>query len=421
MHPIRKILKLAIPLILSTISISILQFVDRMVLSWHSIQEVAAAMPAGALHFALASIIFGSCSFVGTFVSQYIGAKTPHKVGIILGQANIFSLLGSLLFLLFIPLAPYFFQLFNHSVTVLNHEIVYFQILCWTTLPLCICGTWAGFLTGTGRTWPVMIANAVMAIVNIILTPWWVFGGLGIPELGIEGAAWATVVSQCVGALLHLYFAYQAPKVEQYKLKYAFSFEWKIFKYFCFFALPSGFHLLLEIIGFTLFMLFLGNLGDINQAASNLAFQITMFNFMPTIGIGIAISILVGQSMGSNKIELAQTYIRYGRNITLVYTCTFAALYVIIPEMFIFPFEVGSKDPNFPEIYQKTKTLLLFLAAFSIADGLQIIYASALKGAGDTHFVMKFLSLASIFVLILPTYYLVNIAQWSLYLSLIHI
>jgi MATE family multidrug resistance protein len=161
-------------------------------------------------------------------------------------------------------------------------------------------------------------------------------------------------------------------------------------------------------------MLFLGNLGDINQAASNLAFQITMFNFMPTIGIGIAISILVGQSMGSNKIELAQTYIRYGRNITLVYTCTFAALYVIIPEMFIFPFEVGSNDPNFPEIYQKTKTLLLFLAAFSIADGLQIIYASALKGAGDTHFVMKFLSLTSIFVLILPTYYLVNIANWSL-------
>ena len=88
----REVLRVAVPLILSTGAWSILLFVDRMFLSWHSPESIAAALPAGMASFALSCLFIGIAAYVNTFVAQYQGANQNLKVGSIVWQGIYLSL-----------------------------------------------------------------------------------------------------------------------------------------------------------------------------------------------------------------------------------------------------------------------------------------------------------------------------------------
>ncbi len=111
----REVLILATPLILSTASWSVQHFVDRMFLSWYSSEALAAAMPAGMLHFSMVSIFMGTVGYVGTFVAQYHGASMYHRIGPAIWQSIYISLVGGLLLLCAIPFAEPVFRLIGHS------------------------------------------------------------------------------------------------------------------------------------------------------------------------------------------------------------------------------------------------------------------------------------------------------------------
>ena len=82
----KDLLWIAYPLILSTSAFTIQVFVDRMFLSWYSPQALAAALPTGVLSFNIVSFFMGTSQYVGTFVAQFVGAKSPEKIGKILWQ-----------------------------------------------------------------------------------------------------------------------------------------------------------------------------------------------------------------------------------------------------------------------------------------------------------------------------------------------
>ena len=81
-------LALALPLVISTASWTLMNFVDRMFLLWHSPGAMAAAMPAGMLHFTMICFPLGVASYVNTFVAQYHGAGRPERIGTALWQGT---------------------------------------------------------------------------------------------------------------------------------------------------------------------------------------------------------------------------------------------------------------------------------------------------------------------------------------------
>ena len=93
----KDLLWIAYPLILSTSAFTIQVFVDRMFLSWYSPQALAAALPTGVLSFNIVSFFMGTSQYVGTFVAQYVGAKSPEKIGNILWQGIYFSAIGGVI------------------------------------------------------------------------------------------------------------------------------------------------------------------------------------------------------------------------------------------------------------------------------------------------------------------------------------
>ena len=181
----RRLLRVAGPLILSTASNSIQNFVDRMFVSWHSSEAMAASMPAGILNWTVVSLFVGIAGYVTTFVAQYFGAKRPHMIGPVVWQGAYVAIAGGLANLLLVPAARPIFALIGHAPVVRELEIVYFQTLCYGAAFSIGSSAFSGFFSGRGRVWPVMWINAAVTAVHCLLNYLLVFGKAGLPELGL--------------------------------------------------------------------------------------------------------------------------------------------------------------------------------------------------------------------------------------------
>jgi MATE family multidrug resistance protein len=413
----REVLVVAIPLILSTASWSVQHFVDRMFLTWYSPEAIAAALPAGMLHFSMVSIFMGTAGYVSTFVAQYYGAGRYERIGPALWQGVYMSLIGGLLILIAIPFAGPVFRLVGHSPQVQQHEVEYFRILCLGGGFYIASYALSGFFSGRGKTWPVMWVNVFTTAVNLILDYALIFGHWGFPELGIKGAGIATVAAGGFSFGLFLVILAGGTTNRTYHTLKGWRLNSALFVRLLRFGFPSGVQFFLEMTGFTGFILIVGRLGTASLAATNIAFNINTLAFMPMIGFGIAISVLVGQYLGAEKPGLAQTAAYSGFHMTLGYMIVIGAAYVLVPDIFIAPFAHQADPGSFGEIYRYSVVLLRFVAVYSIFDAMNIIFCSAIKGAGDTRYVMFVTVILSVFVLIIPVYVAVEILEVGLMIS----
>ncbi|VBB43150.1 MATE efflux family protein (modular protein) [uncultured Desulfatiglans sp.] len=400
----REVLKIAIPLILSTGAWSIQHFVDRMFLSWYSPEAIAAAMPAGMLNFALLSIFIGTVSYVSTFVAQYHGAGRHREIGPVLWQGMYVSLFGGLCMLCLIPLAGSIFALVGHDAPVQKNEVDYFVILSIGGFPAIATHALSGFFSGVARPWPIMWVTMASTALNLILDYLFIFGRAGLPEMGMRGAALATVLAAVFSLVVMLLLAWRAANDTRYHTLKGWRPDGALMRRLLRFGFPSGMQFFLDMSGFTGFILLVGRLGTLPLAATNIAFNINTLAFMPMIGCGITVSVLVGQHLGRNAPELAEKATWSAFHITFAYMASIAAAYVLIPEVFVAPFAPADDPQAFEAIFHLAVILLRFVALYSIFDTLSIVFASAVKGAGDTRFVMLIIAAFSGLILLGPAY-----------------
>jgi MATE family multidrug resistance protein len=410
----RQLLAIATPLILSTGAWSVQHFVDRMFLSWYSPEAIAAAMPSGMVSFAVMSFFLGTATYVSTFVAQYYGAKRFSRIGPVLWQGVYIALIGGLVQICLIPFADAIFSFVGHDPLVQRNEVQYFQILCFGGFPFVASAALSGFFSGRGKPWAVMWVNTCATIVNLVLDYALIFGVWGFPELGIKGAAIATVLSGAFSFGVYLVLISRKIYNERYHALKGWRPEGELFVRLLRFGFPSGVQFFLEMVGFTVFILLIGRLGTNALASTNIAFNINTLAFMPMIGCGIAVSVLVGQYLGANKPALAQRSTYSGFHMTFLYMVTIAAAYVVVPNIFVAPFAAKANPEGMAEIYHLAVILLRFVAVYSVFDTMNIIFASAIKGAGDTRFVMFMILIISALILVLPAYIAIVILDCGL-------
>ncbi|MHB9027564.1 MAG: MATE family efflux transporter [Candidatus Latescibacterota bacterium] len=413
----REVLVVAFPLILSTGSWSLQHFVDRMFLTWYSPEAIAAAMPAGIVNFAVMSLFIGTASYVSTFVAQYYGAEQEQRIGPVMWQGIYLSALGGLVVLALIPLAGPFFRFVGHPEAVQQYEIVYFQILCFGGITAIGSAALSGFFSGRGETFPVMWINILGTAVNLVFDYLLIFGNFGFPRWGVPGAAFATVLSSVVTFFLFFFLATRGKYEQRFRTKSARRLDFPLLRRILRFGLPNGVQFFTDVAGFAVFLLLIGRLGTVELAATNIAFNINSLAFMPMIGIGIAVSILVGQSLGKNEVEDAERAAWSGFHITFLYMGTIALLYFVAPDLFLDPFAAGTEGASFVSIHALAVTLLRFVAFYSVFDTMNIVFAAAIKGAGDTRFVMYMLFALSAGVLVIPSYLAIIVFEAGVYIG----
>ena len=399
----REVLKIAFPIIISTGSWGIQLFVDRMFLTWYSPHALAASVPAGMLNFTLMGLFIGTANYVSTFVAQYYGAGMKNRIGPSIWQGLYLALLAGIALIPFIILADRIFDLVGHEPTVSRMEAEYFRILCFGAAPVVAAASISGFFSGRGKTWALMWISLSANSVNIVLDYALIFGNWGFPRWGIQGAGTATLISNCVAAVISLLILMRPSFRKEFATLGGWRFDQDLFRRLMRYGLPNGFQYMLELVGFTTFIFLIGRLGTLHLAASNIAFNINTLAFMPMLGFGIAISVMVGQRLGENRPEVAVYSTWSAFHLTFVYMGIVSVCYVLFPKVFLLPFSFGANPDEFAQLSRMVVVLLRFVALYSIFDTMNIVFASAIRGAGDTRFVL----VASVFfswgIMVIPS------------------
>lgn len=384
----RDVLVLALPLVISTMSWTVMNFIDRMYLLWYSTESMAAALPSGMLHFTMICFPLGLASYANTFVAQYYGAGRPDRIGLAVWQGIWIGLAVTPLFLLAIPLAPTLFQWTGHEPRLVHLETVYFQVLAYGAGAGVLAGAQATFFTGRGQTWVVMVVDSTGALVNIVLDYAWIFGHWGLPAAGIEGAAWATVVGQWSKVLLY-FVLMETPGNRRTYFSQGRHLDWNLLGRLLRYGGPNGLQYLFDVAAFSLFLLVMGKLGKQAMAATTLAFNVNSIAFVPMLGLGMAVATMVGQQLGRNRPDLATRATWTSVCLAFAYTGMMGLLYLFTPDLLMMGYAAGASPQEFAALRSTVVLLLEFVAAYCMFDAMNIVFVGALKGAGDTRFVLR--------------------------------
>ncbi len=411
----REVLIVALPMVISCLSWTVMTFVDRIFLNMLSPTAMAASFSASTIWFSLTCLPLGVCAYANSFVSQYNGDKQFDQIGPSVWQAIWVALILTPFLLLANPLAPSFFAIAGHDPAIQLEEVRYFQALNWGAGGMLVAQAAATFYSGRGKTGVVMLVDSFFAGLNVVLDYVWIFGYFGFPEAGSAGAGYATAVAMWLKALVYVLLLVQrAHRGEfgtgQWQLNMARW--WKLWYY----GGPSGLQMVLDVIGFTSFVVLVSRLGKIEAAATTMAFSVSTLAFMPIWGFGMAAGILVGQHLGEDNPKLAERASWNSLGIGMAYMAVISLLYIIVPDLFLTAF--ANKDPELiadsEQIAKLATTLLLFVAAYNLFDASLTILVNAIKGAGDTRFVL-WVSLIMAAVLALLSWLAVEVIHAGLY------
>lgn len=394
------------PIVISAMSFVAMDFADKLMVAQLGTENLAAIGSASIWAYVLGTIILGVVGCVSTFVSQSIGRGEPTRAGAYTWQAFYVSLLAGVLALLLWPLSGTLFGLMGHSEAATKLEIAYFNVRLLGYLPMAWGTALIAFYQGINRPAVTMYVVVVANITNIVFNYGLIYGKLGMPQLGIAGAAWGTILSQYVQALLmHLLFVSRSTDRE-YHTRETWRFNphrfWELIRI----GAPAGGSMMLDVAIWGIFISFIvGRFGDKALAANNAALSIMHISFVPAIALNQAIAPIVGKWIGSGDIPRAKA-----RTFTAL---KIGGIYMLVAGIFfaIFGAPIIAIFNDDPEVILLGWQLLVIAAVFQLSDSTQIVLMGALRGAGDTRWVMMatligayccFLPLACFLALVYP-------------------
>ena len=300
--PVGKLLiNMALPMIISMLVQALYNVVDSIYIS----QISESAVTALSLAFPIQNLQIGFAVGIGvgvnSLLSKSLGEKNQKAANQTAGNGFTLMFIGTIAFMLFgiFGVRPYYEMQSTVTETV-EGGIVYSRICCIMTLGVFISILCERLLQATGRTLHTMITQSAGAIVNIILDPILIHGWLGLPAMGIAGAAWATIIGQFTSALLALFFNIKFNPDIQLHVRY-FKLDGRIVQKILTVGVPS---IVMNSIGSIMNFGMNQILQGFTETATSvfgIYFKLQSFFFMPLFGINNATISIIAYNYGARK------------------------------------------------------------------------------------------------------------------------
>lgn len=391
------------PLILSNLAQFAIHITDTVMLGWYDVTALAASTIAGTLFFVIFIVGAGFAQAVTPLVAS--AAEQGDEV-----QVRRVTRMGLWLsiFYGFIVTIPFFWAediliAIGQDAEVSRLAHIYLQIVIWQMIPALIVMTFKSFLAALEHTAIILWATIGTAVLNVFINYALIFGNWGMPELGIMGAAIASLsVTLITVLLLMIYILRVLPQFELFKnfwrsdgtiLRRVFMLGW-----------PIGATSLAEGGLFSASAIMVGWIGPIELAAHGIAIQLASLTFMVHIGFSQAATVRAGRALGRRD-ELS---LRRGGmtaiGMSAIYAVITSLIFLAMPEFLVSLFI----DPNEPEranLLRIGASLVMVAALFQLVDGLQVLALGLLRGVQDTAVPMVMAAI-SYWVIGLPVSYL---------------
>ena len=370
--------QLGYPVIIGQLGIIMMGVVDSLMVGKLGPAPLAAASLGNGLTFIVLIIGIGISMAVTPLVAIAVGAERNEECGVYFRQSLLVNSIVSILLVLIIFFAADLIRYFNQPYEVQLQAVSYMRILGFSAIPLLIFQTYKQFIEGLSIMRPAMIiallANLVNAFVNWLL----IFGNWGMPQLGLDGAGWATFSSRVFMALALMGFVMSNEFFSKYDVSFHFkSINLPVIKKILALGLPSGFQYFFEVGAFAFAVVMVGWLGTKQLAAHQIAINLASISFMAVLGISVAGSIRVGNAVGKKDIEETRragfTASMLGVSIMIFAGIIFVVFRDFLPTLYV----------NDETVISYASSLLIIAALFQISDGMQAVGIGILRGLTD--------------------------------------
>jgi multidrug resistance protein, MATE family len=394
---IREVIGMSWPIILGSLSHTVLEFCDKWMVSTLGTEELAAAGSAGIWSFTLSTMLLGIVGCVSTFAGQSLGRGEKQHCARYAWQGIWLSFGAVFLILALWPLAGPFFGIMGHSEKVTTLELQYFRL----RLPGYIAMAWgtalAAFFQAVDRPRIPMYTAILGTAVNLFLNYLLIFGNWGFPRLEIAGAALATVIAQFIQVLaLHLVFI-SRPFNREFRTRSAWRWDPVRSRELVRIGIYSGLSMLMDVANWGIFTSFVvGSFGAIQLASHNIALSFMHVSFMPAVALNQGIAAIVSRWIGRGDIPRAKARTYTAIKLAASYMLFMGAFFALTGNRLIFL--TFSQEP---EVIRTGHKLLILAAVFQGFDAVNIICMGALRGAGDTRWIM-WIMFISAYVFFLP-------------------
>lgn len=379
---------IAFPMMMSASCDAVMIFTTRIFLSRLGPEYMNAAIGGGVMNQVLVFFFSGLIGYSTALSAQYYGSGRKNLSTVTAFQAVIIGVAAYPVILLLVPFAE---KLFNHLGTPadqIGYQLQFFKIICYGTLPAMIRQVMGCYFTGIGRTKIVMIATVTALVMNLCLGYILIFGKLGMPEMRIEGAAVASIVSSIVAVFILGLSYFRKPHRLEFEVMKSFHFDRTVMKKLLYYGYPAGIELFLYFFAFTLMIYIFQSQGDIVATASSIMFNWDMAVFVPLLGIEIAVSSLVGRHMGAGHPETAHRSAMSGIRTGMLYAVAVTVIFIFLPEHLVNIFRPAGLSPVFESAAPIAVSMVRIASIYIIAETIMVSLIGALRGAGDTFWVM---------------------------------
>ncbi len=398
------VLRVSLPLVAAMASATVMQFTDRIFLANYSLDAIAAALPAGIAAHLFITLFDGTAGYLNVFIAQYTGADASHRVGAAIWQGIYFTAAAAVVMIGLAAAAVPIFRLAGHAAEVQRLEVIYFKVMCYGAGFHILSTTLACFYSGRGMTRPVMLTNIFGMLLNIPLDYALINGWRFFPELGILGAAIATVVSWALTSFVFAAMIFTRHHDRIFGVLKQRALDATLLRRLLRFGVPGALQFTADIFTFMFFVFIVGRIGTVELAVTNIAMSIDTLSFFPLMGISLGTSTLVGQALGRNEPQQAQAVTSATMQLTCIYTLILVLIFILVPTPLLSLFWPSGLNPDqFDSIREMGIVLLRFVAGFLFFDAIYMIFTGALQGAGDTRFIFLSIVLVSLTAMVLPT------------------
>lgn len=419
---LRRLLSIALPMIASQASETVMLFVDRLFLSRVGKLHFSAAMTGGLTSFTVASLFAGVTGYVNAIVAQYHGASRDENCANATVQSIYLSLMALPILLLVAVFIPRFFMVMGHDPAQVPLESAYARWLISGSVFFLLRNGLTGFFLGIGKTRVVMIANVIAMFVNLPLNWILIFGKFGMPKLGIVGAAIATIAGSFT-ALVILFLVYLSRRIDdRYGTRSVWKFDGEMFRRLVKFGTPAGVEIFLNVFAFNIFIQLMHSYGADVAAATTITFNWDLVAFIPMLGLGAATTAVVGQYIGASDPQGARKITLLSLRIAFLYSGTMAALFLFGARPLVSLFSSGFGDTG--AVSALARQMLRLVGLYTVADSAQLVFTGALRGAGDTRWVMRtsvilHWCLAAVAILLIRVVHASPLVVWVFFIGLV--
>ncbi|MGL5228819.1 MAG: MATE family efflux transporter [Bacteroidales bacterium] len=371
-------LAIAVPVMLSQLGQVVVQMADTMMVGRLGAEELASVSFSGAvfnvgLLFSM-GVALGLTPLIGKAYTQKQSDETVSLFQNSFIMNMIFAfVVGGVLFAI-----SFFMDRMGQTERVVELAIPYFRIMIVSMFPLMLFLAFKQFMEGIGNTRIAMMITIVANLINIGLNYLWIYGKMGFPELGVNGAAYATLVSRVLMPIFFFVIFLNRKGLRSYLSQFGWEkFSMKKVTEITKVGLPIGTQVLVEQMAFSFTAVMVGWLGAVALASHQIAMNMSYMIFMILSGLSAGTTIRVSHQLGNKSYHNMRKAAFASFHLTMGVVVLSAACMVLFRNYLPMIF---TSDP---EVISMSAQLLIICAIYQLPDGLQVVSLGALRGISD--------------------------------------